>query len=90
MAKNWLAPMNNASCWKDSKMTEKEIEDLIANQLKAWLMHESAWNSGIQDSQESDTYTEERSKDAGYQIARNLETAQMCHKYLADRGKLPA
>jgi hypothetical protein len=71
-------------------MTEQEIEALIANQLKAWLMHEPSWcRDGVRDSKGFADFTEKRAKDGGYQIARNLETGQMCHKYLADRGKLP-
>lgn len=72
-------------------MTDKEIEDLIANQLKAWLMHEPSWcRDGVRDSKGFADFTEKRSKDGGIHIARNLATVQMGRKYLADRGKLPS
>ena len=69
-------------------MTEQEIQDLIANQLKVWLMNETAWTVPV-DNEASIAYTEERAKDGAQHIAPNLATAQMCHKYLAEKGKLP-
>ena len=72
----------------DTKMTEREIEALIANQLKAWLMNEPAWSPDVNGTEALAAYTKDRSKAGAQHISQNWQTAEICHDYLAEKGKL--